>query len=119
MAKRNRPSEEKSVSEGLAPADVEAEVGMAFGQGAGMLSITPSASQYLTRHFEKQIERHLENWDRKRLGTLAYARGLGWIAATLAMKDGRVDIDIGDLRVAFSLFPCPLFLLDEEPRAEE
>lgn len=87
--------------------DLFLQASMAFGQGAVDMNVTPRASKLIHAYFTKRFEHHIEHYQDHRLGILAYARGLGWYAATLANSKGRALIDAPELRVAIDKFPCP------------
>jgi hypothetical protein len=88
--------------------DLIVQTSMAFGQGSGHLTITPEASRYLRGFFKPRFQRHLSHYTAQRLGMLAYARGLGWYAATQALSRGKQMIDAADAKVAIEKFPCPI-----------
>ena len=87
--------------------DLFIQASMAFGQGAVSLNVTPRAAKLIRAYFTKRFEHHLEHYQEHLLGILAYARGLGWYAATLAASKRRAIIDAPDLRIAIDKFPCP------------
>jgi hypothetical protein len=88
--------------------DLVVQTAMGFGQGAVDLTVTTAASRLLRSYFTPRFEHHLEHYKEHRLAMLAYARGLGWYAATLAASRGRSIIDAVDVRVALDKMPCPI-----------
>jgi hypothetical protein len=88
--------------------DLVVQTAMAFGQGAVDRTITTNASRLLRSYFKPRFEHHLEHYKEHRLAILAYARGLGWYAATVAASRGRSIIDAVDVRVGLDKFPCPI-----------
>jgi hypothetical protein len=88
--------------------DLVVQTAMAFGQGAVDRTVTPQASRLLRTYFMPRFEHHLEHYKEHRLAILAYARGLGWYASTLAASRGRSIIDAVDVRVGLDKFPCPI-----------
>ncbi len=96
--------------------DVIAQGAIAFGQGAGSMNISRGAGRLLRKFFDARFEHHLRDWNKNRLGILAYARGLGWYAAVVAQTNKRVDIGKVDIREAIMGFPCPIVpqLLDQK-----
>jgi hypothetical protein len=87
--------------------DLVLQTSVAFGQGAVGSTLTQKASRLLRSYFVPRFEHHLAHYQKHRLGILAYARGLGWYAATLASGRGRSMIDGPDVREAIDEFPCP------------
>jgi len=87
--------------------DLVVQTAMAFGQGAELLNVSPRASRLLLSYFKPRFEHHLDHYRQHVLGMLAYARGLGWYAATLANSKGRAIIDAVDVKVAIDKMPCP------------
>jgi hypothetical protein len=88
--------------------DLVVQTGMAFGQGAVLLTVTPRGSRLLRSYFVPRFKHHLDHYLENRLGILAYARGLGWYAATIASSRGSSIIDAVDIRVGIDKFPCPI-----------
>ncbi len=88
--------------------DLVVQTAMAFGQGSVDRTVTTNASRFLRGYFTPRFEHHLEHYKEHRLAMLAYARGLGWYAATLASSRGRSIIDAVDIRVALDKMPCPI-----------
>jgi hypothetical protein len=88
--------------------DLVVQTAMAFGQGAVAMTVTPKASRLLRSYFVPRFEHHLEHYQEHRLAILAYARGLGWYAGTVAQSRGRSIIDAIDVRVGIDKFPCPI-----------
>lgn len=88
--------------------DLVVQTGMAFGQGAVTMTVTPRASKLLLAYFVPRFKDHLLHYQKHRLAILAYARGLGWYAATIAASRNRAIIDAVDVRVSIDKFPCPI-----------
>ncbi len=100
--------EPEPVDDKVTVEDLVVQTAMAFGQGAVDLTVTTNASRLLRSSFKPRFQRHLEHYKEHRLAMLAYARGLGWYAATLAASRSRSIIDNVDVRVALDKFPCPI-----------
>ncbi len=88
--------------------DLVVQTAMAFGQGSVNLTVTTAASRFLRGYFTPRFEHHLAHYKEHRLAILAYGRGLGWYAGTLALSRGKSIIDAVDVRVALDKFPCPI-----------
>ncbi len=103
-----RQDEEPREDDNVTVQDLVVQTSMAFGQGATDRTVTTKASRFLRGYFTPRFEHHLEHYKEHRLAILAYARGLGWYAATLASSRGRNIIDAVDVRVGLDKFPCPI-----------
>ncbi|MGH9319019.1 MAG: hypothetical protein ACRD3V_03905 [Vicinamibacteria bacterium] len=88
--------------------DLVIQTAMAFGQGAVDRTVTPAGSHFLRTYFMPRFKEHLKHYQKHRLAILAYARGLGWYAGTLANSRRVSIIDAVDVRVALDKFPCPI-----------
>ena len=88
--------------------DLILKAGMAFGNGALGMNITPAASRLIFAIFEKRFAEHIKHYREHHLAILAYATGLGWYAATLSRARNRAIIGPEEIKIAIDKFPCPI-----------
>jgi len=73
-----------------------AQVFIAFGQGAGTMTVAHDAIDAARQEYADGIAASAPRWNEIALPTLEYARAIGRVAAYLAVKDGRNVISKGD-----------------------
>jgi len=88
---------------GDTPETVGLQLAMAFGQGAGTMPATPEALWATYSMYLSAIKEKIGKWPEIELRTLEYARALGRLAAFNASSNGRIVIDVEDVRAAAPL----------------
>jgi hypothetical protein len=73
---------------------------IAFGQGTGGMHVSLELIDTVWKRYTRPVTRRLAEWESLAPETLEYARGLGRLAAVLALQDGRNVIAGRDLEEA-------------------
>ncbi len=68
--------------------EILAQIFIAFGQGAGTMTVSREAIRAATRTYTSLVQANVTKWRDIELQTLEYARSLGRVAAHLALRDG-------------------------------
>jgi hypothetical protein len=69
--------------------EILAQIFIAFGQGAGTMIVSREAIRAGTRDYVRLVGAHLDRWDEIEFQTIEYARGLGRVAAHLAVGEAQ------------------------------
>lgn len=90
--------------------DLQLQLAMAFGQGAGAMTASPEALSFALSNNAALIRRARADWAASRFAFIELVRRLGQVSATHAIMDKKSEIGkkhvIDGLRIILPICPC-------------